>query len=146
LLQRAVALVGLQPLLNGWVDGLDTRLGDEGEFLSGGQRQRVALARAVYGQPRLVVLDEPNANLDAEGDQSLNETLGRLKAAGCTLVVVSHRTSVLPVADRILALRDGVLAAFGPRDEVLAALQAPTTVAAAAAPATPSRQGERAAS
>ncbi len=93
--------------------------GDGGAVLSGGQVQRVALARAVYGAPSLVVLDEPNANLDAEGDDALTEAIRRLRAAGCTVVVMAHRPSAIAAVDLILMLDDGRQTAFGPKAEVL---------------------------
>ena len=92
-------------------------------MLSGGQRQRVALARAIYGDPVLVVLDEPNSSLDESGDVALASAILELKSRGTTFVVMTHRTSVLAVADKMLVLHDGVVQAFGPRDEVLTALK-----------------------
>jgi len=91
--------------------------------LSGGQRQRVGLARALYGKPVFVVLDEPNSSLDEAGDAALAHAISALKQLGTTFVVMTHRTSVLGVADKMLIMRDGAQQAFGPRDEVLAALQ-----------------------
>jgi PrtD family type I secretion system ABC transporter len=99
--------------------GYDTAIGDAGAMLSGGQRQRIALARALYGAPRLVVLDEPNANLDAEGDAALAAALRELKQRGTTVVVVSHRPALMSQLDKIAVLRDGVLEAFGPVAKVL---------------------------
>jgi ATP-binding cassette subfamily C exporter for protease/lipase len=93
------------------------------DLLSGGQRQRVGLARALYGKPVFVVLDEPNSSLDEAGDTALANAIATLKQIGTTFVVMTHRTSVLGVADKMLILRDGAQQAFGPRDEVLAALQ-----------------------
>lgn len=101
--------------------GYDTRI--IGNVLSDGQRQRIGLARALYGDPQLIVLDEPNSNLDQEGDAALANALVELKRAGRTVVVVTHREYVLKLADNVLFLLDGQIAAFGPRDKVLASLQ-----------------------
>jgi len=113
-------------------------VGRDGGLLSGGQRQRVALARAVYGNPALVVLDEPNSSLDEVGDAALMQAITALKARGTTFVINSHRTSVFPVADLMLVLRDGVQQLFGPTAEVLQKLMpAAAAPAVAAAPGSP---------
>lgn len=121
--EAAARMVGLDALAAELPEGYDTRIGEDGAFLSGGQRQRVGLARAIYGQPRFVVLDEPNSSLDESGDRALIGLLQQLKAQGVTVVIVTHRSNVLAVADRILLLVAGMVQAYGPRDEVLAALQ-----------------------
>ena len=100
--------------------GYDTDSGQAGESLSPGQRQRIALARALYGEPRLVVLDEPNANLDADGDEGLLRALQGLKQDGVTVVIVAHRPSLLAGVDKLLVLKDGVAELFGPRAEIMA--------------------------
>ncbi|MFN3294988.1 MAG: ATP-binding cassette domain-containing protein, partial [Gemmobacter sp.] len=121
--REAARLVGLDAFIEAQPHGYDTEVGPDGMVLSGGQRQRVALARALYGEPVLVVLDEPNASLDEAGDQALAQAIQTLKARGTTFVVMTHRTSILPVVDKMLVLVDGATRAFGPRDEVLAALR-----------------------
>jgi ATP-binding cassette subfamily C exporter for protease/lipase len=122
-LEAAARAVGVHEQILALPDGYDSTIGDDGCFLSGGLRQRIGLARAIYGNPRLVVLDEPNSNLDEAGEQALMQTLLALKAQGATVVIVTHRTSVLPAVDLLLVLQDGQAKAFGPRDEVLASLQ-----------------------
>ena len=102
--------------------GYDTQIGPGGAILSGGQKQRIALARAVFGTPCLIVLDEPNSNLDSTGEQALIETVGRLRGLGATVVMIAHRPGVLAQMDKVLVLRDGAVAQFGTRDEVLAQL------------------------
>ncbi len=120
--EAAARLVGLDALAAELPNGYDSPIGDEGAFLSGGQRQRVGLARAIYGSPRFVVLDEPNSSLDEAGEAALLQTLRMLKSQGVTVILITHRTSVLVAVDRMLILRDGMVQAYGPRDEVLAAL------------------------
>lgn len=118
----ACRMVGLDAFISSLPKGYDTPIGDDGAFLSGGQRQRVALARAVYSMPRFVVLDEPNSNLDTEGDAALIRTMQQLKAAGSTVIVMTHRMNVLSVVGFMLVLIEGQIKHFGPRDQVLAAL------------------------
>ncbi|WNO04898.1 type I secretion system permease/ATPase [Rhodoferax mekongensis] len=124
--------------------GYDTPVGAGGAALSGGQRQRIALARALYGNPVLVVLDEPNSNLDDMGEKALTDAIKDLSSRGRTSVIITHRPSALGAANKLMVLRDGVIAAFGPREEVLAALngramEAPAPVPAAANSAGPPR-------
>jgi ATP-binding cassette subfamily C exporter for protease/lipase len=115
---------GLHSTILRFPKGYDTPMGEAGGLLSGGQRQCIGLARALYGQPALVVLDEPNANLDEEGESALLRAVQGLQAQGKTVVLISHRPGVVGVADRLLILRDGSVQASGPRDGVLAALAA----------------------
>ena len=103
--------------------GYDSMLGVGGRGLSSGQSQRIAFARAIYGQPAMIVLDEPNAHLDAEGEGALMRTLLELKARGAAVLLVAHRTGILNAADKMVVIRDGVIEMFGPRDEVVARLQ-----------------------
>ena len=99
-------------------DGYETRIGEGGRMLSGGQRQRIALARAVFGDARVIVLDEPNANLDAGGEEALRHALIRLKREGRTVVIITHKIALLNVADNILMLQEGTVGMFGPREEL----------------------------
>ena len=124
---------GLHAMILRFPKGYDTPMGEAGGLLSGGQRQRVGLARALYGAPALVVLDEPNANLDDEGENALVLVVQGLKAQGKTVVLISHRPGIVSVADRLLILHDGGVQASGPRDGVLAALQKQREQALAAA-------------
>lgn len=122
LVEAATKAVGMHELVSALPDGYQTRIGPEGAVLSGGQRQRIALARALYGNPVFVVLDEPNSSLDEAGDAALAQAIQTMKSRGTTFVVITHRTSVLGVTDKMLIMRDGQAQAFGPRDEVMAAL------------------------
>lgn len=119
----AARSAGLHEMILRFPKGYDTPIGEAGGLLSGGQRQRIGLARAVYGDPVLVVLDEPNANLDDVGELALVRSVQGLKAAGRTVVLITHRPGILAVADRLLVLRDGRVQADGPRDEVLTKLR-----------------------
>ncbi|MEO0467332.1 MAG: type I secretion system permease/ATPase [Pseudomonadota bacterium] len=103
-------------------DGYDTDIGPSGAFLSDGQRQRVGLARALFGDPKLVVLDEPNSNLDSEGDAALQNAIKRLKARGATVIIIAHRPNAITHCDQLLLLHEGEVRMMGPRDEVLAKL------------------------
>ena len=120
--EAAARAVGLHDMIMELPKGYDSPVGREGAMLSGGQRQRVGLARAIYGNPVFVVLDEPNSSLDEAGDAALASAITQLKSRGTTFVIMTHRTSVLAVADKMLILQEGQNRAFGPRDEVLAAL------------------------
>ena len=120
---EAAEAAGLHAMILRFPKGYDTPMGEAGGLLSGGQRQRIGLARAMYGMPELVVLDEPNANLDDEGEAALVRAVQGLKAQGKTVVLISHRPGIVSVADRLLILQNGTVQASGPRDGVLAALQ-----------------------
>jgi len=119
----ATRSTGLHEMILRFPKGYDTPIGEAGGLLSGGQRQRIALARAVYGRPRLVVLDEPNANLDDTGEAALVQAVRDLKAGGSTVVLVTHRPGILAVADRLITLRNGAVEHEGERDAVLATLR-----------------------
>jgi ATP-binding cassette subfamily C exporter for protease/lipase len=123
LVREAANLMGLDSFVNDLPQGYETPIGDDGAVLSGGQRQRVGLARAIYGQPRLVVLDEPNSSLDEQGEAILLNMLRVLKSRGVTTVVITHRVNLLAVVDQMVVLRDGAVVAQGPRDDVLKSLR-----------------------
>ena len=117
----AAQMAGVHSLILQMPEGYDTRLGDGGAGLSGGQKQRIGLARALYGLPALIVLDEPNANLDEAGEQALLQAIGQLKQLKRTLILITHKPNVLTLTDQLLILREGQLQAFGPTAKVLAA-------------------------
>ncbi len=121
-LQEAVKLAGLAPFIQELPDGVNTEIGTDGATLSGGQRQRVGLARALYGQPRLLVLDEPNSSLDQRGELDLLQALQAMKARGCAVVVITHRKGLLEAADTMLVLEEGRPKVYGPRKKVLTEL------------------------
>ena len=139
---EAARQAGVHELILRLPQGYDTRLGEGGSDLSGGQKQRIALARALYAEPRLIVLDEPNSNLDTQGEAALATAIAQMKAQGRTVVLVTHRSAALAQADKLLVLNEGRLQAFGPAQDVLQALsraqeqavrQVPAANAAAAA-------------
>lgn len=119
----AAQLAGAHDMILSLPAGYETRIGDGGRKLSGGQRQRIALARAVYGDARLIVLDEPNANLDADGESALRNTLVKLKNQGRTVVVITHKPSLMSVVDKILVVTDGRTRLYGPRDQVFSEIK-----------------------
>jgi PrtD family type I secretion system ABC transporter len=119
---EAAQLVGLHDAIMRLPRGYNSEIGEAGLKLSGGQRQRIALARAVFGRPRLVVLDEPNASLDQEGEEALHNAIAKLKQMGTTIVMIAHRPSVLGLADKLLVLRHGQVEAYGSRGEIIAKL------------------------
>lgn len=132
---NAASMAGIHEMVLQLPKGYDTVIQGEGNLLSAGQRQRLGLARAIYGHPRIIVLDEPNSNLDQEGEAALARALQGLRKEGCSVVMVTHRPSILREVDLIAFMRAGQLAAFGPRDEVLKAIndsQAATTPSAQA--------------
>ena len=116
---RAAQQARVHELIAALPQGYDTRIGEGGLALSGGQRQRIALARALYREPFLVVLDEPNSNLDAEGEHALTQAIAGIRKRGGIAVVIAHRPSALAAVDQVLVMADGQAKAFGPKDEVL---------------------------
>ena len=114
--------MGMHEMILRFPLGYNTQVGEAGGLLSGGQRQRIGLARAMYGNPTLIVLDEPNANLDDLGERALLESVRELKAQGRAVFLISHRRNVLSAADFLLVLKEGKIAHYGPRDVVLAAI------------------------
>ncbi|MEZ5823290.1 MAG: type I secretion system permease/ATPase [Geminicoccaceae bacterium] len=115
----AAKIAGVHELIAGLPQAYETRIGERGVGLSGGERQRIGLARALYGMPTMIILDEPNANLDVDGEQHLLRVVAYLKSQGTTVIFIAHRPSMLQSADRIIVMRDGMIEDDGPRDEIM---------------------------
>jgi ATP-binding cassette subfamily C exporter for protease/lipase len=120
---RAAQAAGAHELILRLPKGYETELGESGITLSAGQRQRVGLARTLFGDPKVIILDEPNANLDAEGEGALLKALEGAKAGGATIVMVSHKPAMFASADKLMVLRNGMITQYGPKEEVLRTLQ-----------------------
>ncbi len=131
---EAAQLAGCHDMILRLPQGYDTQIGDGGQHLSGGQRQLIGLARAMFGRPKLIVLDEPNSNLDGDSEAGLLQALKDLKQRGTTLVLVSHRPALVQGVEKVLLLRDGAVEMFGPRAEVLKKLMRPPTAAISTQP------------
>lgn len=138
----AAELAHVHDLIVSLPEGYETRIDPSGFELSGGQRQRIALARAFYGTPRMVVLDEPNANLDDAGEQALMRALRDAKNRGITTIVIAHRPAIIEIVDRILVLRDGMIEMYGPKAEVLSRI-VPSRAPGKAAPNKKTEAGGR---
>lgn len=124
---KAAQTTGLHDMILRFPKGYDTPIGEAGGFLSGGQKQRIALARAIYADPSILILDEPNANLDDVGESALAQAVMEMRQRGATVVLITHRTGIVGVADRLIVVRDGRIAMDGPRQQVMAALAKPTS-------------------
>ena len=114
----AAQMAGVHDMVQIMSAGYNSQIGDGGQSLSGGQRQRIGLARALYGMPTIIILDEPNASLDSEGEAALMTTLLRLKAEKRTVILITHKTNILSMMDKILVLKQGQVQGFGDRDEI----------------------------
>jgi ATP-binding cassette subfamily C protein len=131
----AAQLAGCHELIQRLAQGYNSQIGEGGQALSGGQRQRIALARALYGNPSLIVLDEPNANLDTAGEEALLAAIQKLKATRTTVVIISHKINVLAGVDKILLMAEGTVQAFGTREAILPRLIGPRAIPSAPPPA-----------
>jgi ATP-binding cassette subfamily C protein len=131
----AAQVAGAHELIQRLPGGYDQQLGPNGRGLSAGQMQRVALARALFRGPSILILDEPNSNLDADGDQELLHCLEQCKARGTTILLVAHRMSMMPIVDGILIVQDGRIAAYGPKDEILREISKTRSVPVSSSPA-----------
>lgn len=129
-LNRVFELLNLKELIADLPEGIFTQIGSEGAFLSGGRRQLIGLARAIYGNPKIVILDEPNANLDETSDKALQTMIASLKAQGTTFVIISHLHNIVSIADHLMVLVNGQIVRYGKPNEVMASLQTPTIQAA----------------
>ncbi|WP_246685320.1 type I secretion system permease/ATPase [Methylobacterium sp. WL103] len=119
---------GCHELIQSLADGYNTQIGGGGHALSGGQRQRIALARAMYGNPSFIVLDEPNASLDAAGEEALMRAVQELKQMGTTILIVTHKVNILSAVDTVLVMNAGTVQAYGPRDQILGQVAGPRSV------------------
>jgi ABC-type protease/lipase transport system fused ATPase/permease subunit len=132
---KAARQADVHSLILSFPDGYETMIGEGGAMLSAGQRQRIGLARALYGSPSLIVLDEPNANLDAAGEKAVITAVNAARENGSTVIVIAHRPSAIAALHTLMMLRDGRVVAFGPKDEVL-----DRVIQRAPAPQAPPRQ------
>jgi len=121
----AARMAGVHDLILRLPEGYNSQVGPDGRSLSGGQRQRIALARALYGDPFMIVLDEPNSNLDAEGEEALAGAISQARARGAVVVIIAHRPSILSSTNLVLLMKDGVAKAFGPTQKIIPGLPAP---------------------
>ncbi len=140
---QAAKAAGVHEMILQLPEGYDTVIGSDGVNLSGGQRQRVGLARAIYGSPRLIILDEPNSNLDEVGERALAMAIQQLKASGATVFIITHRTSILAQLDRLLVMSNGAIGLYGPRDKVMAELNKQQASAQKIAQVTPGQSAAR---
>jgi ATP-binding cassette subfamily C exporter for protease/lipase len=125
-----IELLNLKELIADLPEGVNTQIGPDGAFLSGGRRQLVGLARAIYGNPKIVILDEPNANLDEAADKALQSMITKLKAQGTTFIIISHLHHIVSIADNLMIMVNGQTIRYGKPDEVMASLQTPSIKAA----------------
>ncbi|HCW94708.1 MAG TPA: type I secretion system permease/ATPase, partial [Pseudomonas sp.] len=140
---QAAKTAGVHEMILQLQEGYDTVIGTAGVNLSGGQRQRIGLARAIYGNPRLIILDKPNSNLDEVGERALAMAIQQLKASGATVFIITHRTSILAQLDRLLVMSNGAIGLYGPRDKVMAELNKQQASAQKIAQVTPGQSAAR---